>query len=39
MIAAAFLPSWTTMGRPGAKSELAGLSLNQEAFQKKLKGV
>jgi hypothetical protein len=33
-----FLPSWTTfsllMGQLGAKSELAGLSLNQEASQK-----
>jgi hypothetical protein len=33
-----FLPSWTTfsllMGQLGGKSELAGLSLNQEASQK-----
>jgi hypothetical protein len=43
MIAMAFLPSLTTfsllVGRLGAKSKLAGLSLNQEASQKDLEGV
>jgi hypothetical protein len=27
------------VGRPGVKSDLAGLSLNQEASQKELEGV
>jgi hypothetical protein len=43
MIAAAFLPSWTSFSlledQPEAKRELAGLSLNQEASQKELEGV
>jgi hypothetical protein len=43
MIALAFLPSWTTfsllVSQQGAKSELANLSLNQEASQKELEEV
>jgi hypothetical protein len=43
MIAAAFELYWTTFSllvyRPGVKSDLAGLSLNQQASQKELEGV